>query len=116
MDAEFKLLMDQFTGVVFVVPACTRSGLVDKLADMRDELAGCERSLAEYLESKRRMFPRFYFISSSDLLELLSKGNTPRAILKHLIKLTDSIYSLNLQGTRLSSTHGCFEGGARGRS
>lgn len=49
-------------------------------------LSVCEKALAEYLETKRLTFPRFYFVSASDLLEIVSKGTQPRqvaAILTH---------------------------------
>lgn len=37
----------------------------------------CEKALADFMESKRRAFPRFYFTSTQDLLDILSNGNNP---------------------------------------
>lgn len=44
-------------------------------------LSLCEKALAEYLETKRVTFPRFYFISSADLLDILSKGAQPKQVM-----------------------------------
>lgn len=60
-----------------VVQATNRKGLYEELEDIQKRLAVCEKALADYLETKRLAFPRFYFISSSDLLDILSKGNQP---------------------------------------
>lgn len=51
-----------------------------------NRLALCEKALAEYLETKRLTFPRFYFISSADLLDILSKGSRPREV--HLCRIS----------------------------
>jgi len=58
-------------------------------------LSVCEKALAEYLETKRLAFPRFYFVSSSDLLAILSKGNEPTEVChNHWKKLKLHIYLL----------------------
>jgi Dynein heavy chain, N-terminal region 2 len=37
-------------------------------------IQGVERSLEDLLETKRRSFPRFYFLSDEELLDLLSRS------------------------------------------
>ena len=63
----------------------------------QDRLAMCEKALAEYLETKRLAFPRFYFISSADLLDILSKGNQPLLVARHLSKLFDNLHRLEFK-------------------
>jgi len=63
---------------------------------LQQQLILCEKALAEYLETKRLFFPRFYFVSSADLLDILSIGNQPKLVMKHLTKLFDSIAKLEL--------------------
>ncbi|XP_055373642.1 dynein beta chain, ciliary isoform X2 [Condylostylus longicornis] len=62
-----------------------------KLQNILKRLIICEKALNNYLETKRLTFPRFYFISSADLLDILSNGNNPKLVDRHLIKLFDSI-------------------------
>lgn len=52
----------------------------------------CEKALAEYLETKRLAFPRFYFVSSADLLNILSKGNQPTEVRHACYSLVCSIH------------------------
>lgn len=40
----------------------------------------CERALQDYLEAKRRAFPRFYFVAPADLLDILARGADPHAV------------------------------------
>lgn len=47
--------------------------LLKKLLNQNDELESIQRALEIYLESKRQLFPRFYFISNDDLLEVRTK-------------------------------------------
>ena len=59
------------------VRACNQPGLFKRLEEQQSELEVCEKALADFKESKRRAFPRFYFISSNDLLDILSNGAAP---------------------------------------
>jgi dynein heavy chain len=45
-------------------------------------------------------FPRFYFVSSADLLDILSNGNEPEKVMKHLTKLFDSMAKLKLDKSK----------------
>lgn len=60
-----------------VVEATNRPKLFERLETLQSDLSLCEKALAEYLETKRLAFPRFYFVSSADLLDILSQGNNP---------------------------------------
>jgi hypothetical protein len=35
----------------------------------------CQKSLNEYLDQKKKIFPRFYFVSNVALLDMLANGN-----------------------------------------
>uniref|UniRef100_UPI0037E727D7 dynein axonemal heavy chain 11 n=1 Tax=Semicossyphus pulcher TaxID=241346 RepID=UPI0037E727D7 len=94
IDAEFQGLMLESAKTKNVIEATNKPDLFDKLEDLQKRLALCEKALAEYLESKRLAFPRFYFISSADLLDILSKGSRPREVTVHLSKLFDNMSDL----------------------
>ena len=49
------------------------------------------------MDSKRRAFPRFYFVSPADLLDILSNGNNPAKIMVHMPKIFQAIETLQLR-------------------
>lgn len=57
----------------------------------------CEKKLQDYLETKRLAFPRFYFVAAADLLDILSKGSNPKAIMRHLPRNFDNIHNLEFK-------------------
>ncbi|KAM6111100.1 LOW QUALITY PROTEIN: dynein axonemal heavy chain 17 [Pterocles gutturalis] len=97
INEDFKELVADAVKTPNVVEATNKPGLHDKLEALQKRLAVCEKALAEYLETKRLAFPRFYFVSSADLLDILSNGNEPVEVSRHLPKLFDSLARLKFK-------------------
>lgn len=71
---------------------------------MKELFQGCnatletiQKSLEDFLEKKRRAFPRFYFLSNDELLEILAQRD-PSAVQRHLNKCFDNLNRLELSG------------------
>ena len=67
--------------------ACNKNGLTQNLEFVQEQLDLCKKSLADFLDGRRRQFPRYYFVSEADLLDILSNGGHPEKILVHIPKV-----------------------------
>ncbi|GAB6022905.1 Dynein heavy chain 9, axonemal [Chamberlinius hualienensis] len=97
VDDTFRALLTDIGFDAKVIESTNRPGLHNKLEEIQMQLSLCEKALAQYLDTKRLAFPRFYFVSSADLLDILSCGQSPFLVMKHLTKLFDSIANLKFQ-------------------
>ncbi|XP_053977121.1 dynein axonemal heavy chain 2 [Hylaeus volcanicus] len=85
-------------------------GLLEVLNKINGNLESMQRALEQYLETKRNVFPRFYFISNDDLLEILANARRPEMIQPHIKKLFENIKSLSLGKSIVGKqlAHGMF--------
>ena len=97
IDEDFKQIVSEVEKSKNVVEATSIAQLFERLEALQGQLTLCEKALAEYLETKRLAFPRFYFVSSADLLDILSNGNQPKVVMRHLTKLFDSMAKLKFK-------------------
>jgi dynein heavy chain len=68
--------------------------LLARFTESNKQMEIIQRMLEDYLELKRKLFPRFYFLSNDDLLEIFSQTRNPEAIQPHLRKCFDNLKSI----------------------
>lgn len=56
-----------------------------------EQMDRIQKNLDQFLEEKRTDFPRFYFISSDELLQLLAEQKVVSSVEKHLNKCFDNV-------------------------
>ena len=103
IDKGFKTIMKQTNEN----PNCMRRGtqpeLADKFRKWNESLDYIQKQLEDYLESKRTAFPRFYFLSNDELLEILAQTRNVQAVQPHMMKCFDAIKKLDFGGDHPSS-------------
>lgn len=91
LDKDWLKLMERANEQRNVIQCCTNDMLKNMLGPLQEDLEFCQKKLENYLESKRKLFPRFYFVSNTVLLKILSQGSDPNSVQEDFEKLFDAI-------------------------
>jgi dynein heavy chain len=90
IDKLYKTIMAATSKNSNVVDACITDNRLQVLVSLSERLDSCQKSLSDYLDTKRSSFPRFFFISDDELLSVLGNSD-PSSIQVHLLKLFDNV-------------------------
>uniref|UniRef100_A0A8C9QGL1 Dynein axonemal heavy chain 10 n=1 Tax=Spermophilus dauricus TaxID=99837 RepID=A0A8C9QGL1_SPEDA len=93
IDRVFKRIMGETLKDPVIKRCCEAPNRLSDLQHISEGLEKCQKSLNDYLDSKRNAFPRFFFISDDELLSILGNSD-PLCVQEHMIKMYDNIAQL----------------------
>uniref|UniRef100_A0A8D2N9M5 Dynein-1, subspecies f n=1 Tax=Zonotrichia albicollis TaxID=44394 RepID=A0A8D2N9M5_ZONAL len=96
VDQMFKQIMEETVKDPIIKNCCEVPNRLSDLHRINDVLEKCQKSLNEYLDSKRNAFPRFFFISDDELLSILGSSSA-LCVQEHMIKMFDNVASLRFK-------------------
>uniref|UniRef100_A0A8D1JU08 AAA+ ATPase domain-containing protein n=1 Tax=Sus scrofa TaxID=9823 RepID=A0A8D1JU08_PIG len=87
IDRVFKRIMGETLKDPVIKRCCEAPNRLSDLQNISEGLEKCQKSLNDYLDSKRNAFPRFFFISDDELLSILGNSD-PLCVQEHMIKVS----------------------------
>ncbi|XP_069675994.1 dynein axonemal heavy chain 7 isoform X3 [Periplaneta americana] len=94
VDKVYRGLMNAVLKNPKVIVTSSASGVYESLLHCVENLEMINDGVAAYLETKRLYFPRFFFLSNDEMLEILSETKDPLRVQPHLKKCFEGIAKL----------------------
>jgi dynein heavy chain len=91
VDSNWRSMMSKIYGNTKVIEFTKNKKLLDILKESHANLDFVQKGVYNFLEGKQTAFPRFYFLSNDELLEILRETKDPLRVQPHLKKCFEGI-------------------------
>ncbi|XP_023247279.1 dynein heavy chain 1, axonemal-like [Copidosoma floridanum] len=108
MERNWRRITKQALDNPTIMQLCPDRTLLESLRECMSLLETVQKGLSDFLESRRLIFPRFFFLSDDELLSMLAEAKSPRAVQPHLKKCFENIKEVRFAETEAARiTHMC---------
>ena len=97
VDRQWRKTLDKVQAAPQIITFCDNEELKEQWIKSNAELERVQKNLADYLETKRTAFARFYFLSNDELISILSQTKDPNAVQPHLRKCFEAVHAITMQ-------------------
>ncbi|VVC44482.1 Dynein heavy chain, domain-2,Dynein heavy chain domain,Dynein heavy chain, P-loop containing D4 domain,P- [Cinara cedri] len=110
IDKVFRRLLSMVDSDSLALKCVSQKGILESLIKCTEMMETINLGVNNYLENKRLLFPRFFFLSNNEMLDILSESINPKRVQPHLKTCFEGIAKLefneNLDILKFCSSEG----------
>lgn len=97
VNSSWKNIMQNVKKNTLAISTCTKPDLLSVLVKNNQEIEQILLYLEAYFESKRVVFPRFYFLSNDELIKIITQARNPKAVQPYISKCFNAIWRIQFE-------------------